>query len=306
MVPESPNVITALQLERLISATGPTGGKLLRPSDNEKPKTLTFVSCMGSRDKNFHTYCSRVCCMYMIKQARLLKEKYPELVINMHFIDVRTVGKDYDEYYTGMRAMGVNVFKGKVGGLDMLPGDKLRVNAYDMESGTVEYDSDLVILATAIEMEEGSTELAQKMGLQFCGSKFFRELHPKFGPVETAISGLFIAGCCQGPKGIPSTVAQAKGAATVAAVSLAQGRVKIDPTISEVVTDKCSGCGICEPLCPYNAITINIVEDKPRSSIEMSSCKGCGVCTSACSSGAIQLHGYMEEQIFEQIAALTA
>ncbi len=307
MAPDSPNVITALQLERLISATGPTGGKLLRPSDHEKPHTLTFVSCMGSRDKNFHTYCSRFCCMYMIKQARLLKEKYPDLVINMHFIDIRTAGKDYDEYYTGARDMGINFFKGKVGGLDMLAGDKLRVNAYDMENGeTIEYESDLVILASAVEMSDGTTELAQKMGLQFCGSKFFRELHPKLGPVETAVSGLFLAGCCQGPKDIPDTVSQAKGAAAVAAVPLAQGKVKIDPTISEVVTEKCSGCGICEPLCPYGAITMKKVDGKPRAMIAISSCKGCGVCTSACPSSAIQLHGYMEEQILEQIAALTA
>lgn len=307
MAPESPNVITALQLERLISATGPTGGKLLRPSDNEKPKTMTFVSCMGSRDKNHHTYCSRFCCMYMIKQARLLKEKYPDLIINMHFIDVRTAGKDYDEYYTGARDMGINFFKGKVGGLDLLTDEKLRVNAYDMEAGNnIEYESDLVILASAVEMSDGTTELAQKMGLQFCGSNFFRELHPKLGPVETAVSGLFIAGCCQGPKDIPDTVSQAKGAAAVAAIPLAQGQVRIEPTISEVLTDKCSGCGICEPLCPYTAISMRDVEGHPRAIIEMSSCKGCGVCTAACPSGAIVLHGYKENQIFEQITALTA
>lgn len=306
MAPKSPNVITALQLERLISATGPTEGKLLRPSDRQKPHTLTFVSCMGSRDEHFHTYCSRVCCMYMIKQARLLKEKYPDLVINMHFIDVRTAGKDYDEYYTGARKMGINFFKGKVGGLEVLPGENLRVLAYDMESATpIEYESDLVILATAIELPQSATALAQKLGLQFCGSHFFRELHPKLGPVETSTEGLFIAGCCQGPKDIPDTVSQAKGAAAAAAVPLAQGRVRIDPTISEVLTDKCSGCGVCVPLCPYNAISMRESNGKPRARIEMSACKGCGVCTSACPSGAIVLHGYEEDQIFAQIAALT-
>nr|WP_320191350.1 CoB--CoM heterodisulfide reductase iron-sulfur subunit A family protein [uncultured Desulfobacter sp.] len=306
MAPKSPNVITALQLERLISATGPTEGKLLRPSDNQKPHTLTFVSCMGSRDEHFHTYCSRVCCMYMIKQARLLKEKYPDLIINMHFIDVRTAGKDYDEYYTGSRKMGINIFKGKVGGLEVLPGENLRVLAYDMESATpIEYESDLVILATAIELPKSATALAQKLGLQFCGSHFFRELHPKLGPVETSTEGLFIAGCCQGPKDIPDTVSQAKGAAAAAAVPLAQGRVRIDPTISEIVSDRCSGCGVCVPLCPYNAISMRDAGGKPRARIEMSACKGCGVCTSACPSGAIVLHGYEEDQIFAQIAALT-
>jgi len=313
MAPASPNVITALQLERLISATGPTGGKLLRPSDNEKPHTMTFVSCVGSRDVNFHTHCSRFCCMYMIKQARLLKEKYPDLVINMHFIDVRSAGKGYDEYYTGAREMGINFFKGKVGGLEILPGDHLRVLAYDMEAGqSIEYSSDLVILATAVELPPDAISLAQKLGLQFCGNDFFRELHPKLGPVETAVAGLFIAGCCQGPKDIPDTVSQAKGAAAAAAVPLAQGRVKIEATISEIDSQKCSGCGICEPLCPYHAISMRDYTDRARgvierhAVIEMSSCKGCGVCTSACPSAAIKLHGYEDEQIYAQIAALTA
>ena len=251
--------------------------------------------------------------MYMIKQARLLKEKYPDLTINMHFIDVRSNGKGYDEYYAGAREMGINFFKGKVGGLEILPGDKLRVLAFDMESASsIEYESDLVILATAVELPADATKLAQKLGLQFCGNSFFRELHPKLGPVETAVSGLFIAGCCQGPKDIPDTVSQAKGAAAAAAVPLAQGRVKIEATISEVDSQKCSGCGICEPLCPYHAISMKDYHDHQRgfierhAVIEVSSCKGCGVCTSACPSAAITLHGYADEQIYAQIAALTA
>ena len=307
LAPDSPNVVTALQLERIISATGPTGGKLLRPSDKEKPKTISFLSCVGSRDENFHTYCSRVCCMYMIKQARLIKEKYPDINIYMHFIDVRSAGKEYDEYYTGARKMGVNILKGKVGGLEILPEDRLRVLAYDMEGCVpVEYESDLVVLATAIELPETAKKLAQTTGLQFCGSHFYRELHPKLGPVETSVQGLFLAGCCQGPKDIPDTVSQAKGAAAVAAVPLAQGKVRIDPIISEVYAEKCSGCGICVPLCPYDAIVLRMIDDRPRAEIDMTACKGCGVCTVACPSGAIVLHGYEEDQIYAQIAALTA
>ncbi len=307
MAPDSPNVITALQLERLISATGPTDGKFLRPSDNEKPKTVTFVSCMGSRDENFHTYCSRICCMYMIKQARLLKEKYPDLNINMHFIDVRCAGKDYDEYYVGARKMGINIFKGKVGGLETLPQDRLRVMAYDMESCTpIEYDSDLVVLATAGELPETAKKLGQTVGVQFCGANFFKEMHPKLGPVETSTGGVFLAGCCQGPKDIPDSVAQGKGAAASAAVPLAQGRVTIEPLISEVDQNKCSGCGICVPLCPYSAIKLREKDEKLRAAVDIAQCKGCGVCTSACPSGAIALHGYTEESIFNQIEALTS
>ncbi len=307
LAPDSPNVVTALQLERIISATGPSGGKLVRPSDQQKPKTITFVSCVGSRDENFHTYCSRVCCMYMIKQARLIKEKYPDINIYMHFIDVRAAGKEYDEYYTGARKMGVNILKGKVGGLEIMPEDRLRVLAYDMEGCVpVEYESDLVVLATAIELPETAKKLAQTTGLQFCGSHFYRELHPKLGPVETSVQGLFLAGCCQGPKDIPDTVSQAKGAAAVAAVPLAQGKVLIDPIISEVYAEKCSGCGICVPLCPYDAIVLRMVDDRPRAEIDMTACKGCGVCTVACPSAAIVLHGYEGDQIYAQIAALTA
>ncbi|SDN85565.1 heterodisulfide reductase subunit A [Desulfonauticus submarinus] len=307
LAPHSPNVITALQLERLISATGPTGGKLLRPSDNKKPNTITFISCVGSRDEKFHTYCSKVCCMYMIKQARLLKEKYPELNINMHFIDIRTPGKGYDEYYTGARQMGINIFRGKVGGLEALPGDKLRVMAYDLEAGTpLEYESDLVILATAIELPKSSKKLAQTLGLQFCGANFFKELHPKLGPVETSVEGIFVAGCCQGPKDIPDTVSQGKAAASAAADPLAIGRVKIEPIISEVYSEQCSGCGICMPLCPYSAISLKKNKHGQfRAIIEETSCKGCGVCAAACPSQAIILHGYTKEAIFAQIAALT-
>ncbi|WP_310600122.1 CoB--CoM heterodisulfide reductase iron-sulfur subunit A family protein [Desulfobulbus sp.] len=307
MAPASPNVVTALQMERIISATGPTEGKLLRPSDGEKPHTITFVSCMGSRDEHFHNYCSRVCCMYMIKQARLIKEKYPDIAINMHFIDVRAGGKGYNEYYINARELGINFFRGKVGGMELLPGEKLRVLAYDGDTASnIEYESDLVVLATAIELPKDANVLAQKLGLQFCGSNFFRELHPKLGPVETAIEGVFLAGCCQGPKDIPNTVSQAKAAAAAASAPLSQGKVRIEAVISEVHPEVCSGCGICIPLCPYHAINMTTYADRPRAQIEMSACKGCGVCTSACPSGAIVLHGYEEAQIFAQIEALTA
>jgi heterodisulfide reductase subunit A len=304
--PASENVVTALQLERLISATGPTGGKLLRPSDHKKPKTISFVSCVGSRDARHHSYCSRVCCMYMIKQARLIKEKYADIDIYMHMIDVRTPGKDFDEYYTAARNLGINFVKGKAGGIEMLPGDQLRVMGYDVDlRANIEVDADLVVLASAIEQPAEAKQLAQKLSLSFDGAGFFKELHPKLKPVETAVEGIFLAGCCQGPKDIPDTVAQAKGAAAAAAVPLSQGKVRIDPSISEVDVEKCSGCGICPPLCPYNAIELKAYNGRPRAVIDITQCKGCGVCTAACPSAAILLNGYTDEQIRSQIAALT-
>jgi heterodisulfide reductase subunit A len=244
----------------------------------------------------------------MIKQAKLLKEKYPDLEIYMHFMDVRTPGKDFDEYYTSALDMGINIIRGRVGGIDKLPGDKLRVMGFDADlASNIEIDADLVVMATAIELQDEIKPFAQKLSLTLDGSGFFKELHPKLKPVETAVEGIFLAGCCQGPKDIPDTVAQAKGAAAAAAVPLAQGKVKINPTISEIDMDKCSGCGICEPLCPYQAISM-IASDAshPRARIEMTQCKGCGVCTTACPSSAINLHGYTEDQIMAQIFALTA
>ncbi len=306
LAPESPNVLTALQLERLISATGPTGGKLERPSDHKTPKVISFLSCIGSRDANFHTYCSRVCCMYMIKQARLIKEKYPETDIYMHVIDVRAPGKDFEEYYTKAREMGINVVRGKVGGIQDLPGARLKVRGFDSDLGSnIEVDADMVVLATAMELPPETRKLAQTMGLNFCGSGFFKELHPKLKPVETAVEGIYLAGACQGPKDIPDTVAQAKGAAAAAAIPLSQGRVRIDPVISEVDTEKCSGCGICPPLCPYTAIRLKQVNEKPRAEIDITQCKGCGVCTAACPSGAIMLHGFSDKQILSQVLALS-
>ena len=158
LAPDSPNVLTALQLERLISATGPTGGQFLRPGDGKKPHTISFLSCVGSRDERHHTHCSRVCCMYMIKQAKLLKEKYPDLEIYMHFMDVRTPGKDFDEYYTGAIDMGINIIRGRVGGIDTLPEGNLRVMGYDSDlAANIEIDADLVVLATAIELQDDTT-----------------------------------------------------------------------------------------------------------------------------------------------------
>ncbi len=304
--PQHPDVITALQLERLMSATGPTGGKILRPSNQKKPKVISFISCVGSRDKKHHTYCSRVCCMYMIKQARIIKEKYPDIEIYMHFMDVRTPGKDYDEYYTAAIEKGITFLRGKPGGIEVLPDGRLRVMGYDANlDKDVEVDADLVVLATAMEMPEDVKDLAQKLSLSLDAGGFFKELHPKLKPVETAVEGIFLAGCCQGPKDIPDTVSQAKGAAAAAAVPLAQGKVTIEPTISEVDPARCSGCGVCVPLCPYHAISLTEYEGKLRAKIEFTQCKGCGVCAAACPSQAIVLHGFTDEQIEAQVKALT-
>lgn len=317
--PGSPNVITSLQLERILSATGPSEGEPTRPSDGVKPGTVAFVSCVGSRDQNHHAYCSKVCCMYMLKEARLIKEKDPATEVFVFFIDVRTGGKDFEEYYNYCRDLGVNVIRGRVSAVDELAGDRLRVRAYDVDMGSpVSLEADLVVLATAVESPPGLRELGRKLGIN-CGSEgFLKELHTKLYPVETSVRGIFIAGCAQGPKDIPESVSQARAAAAAAAVPLAQGRIAVEPLSSRVDHDKCSGCGVCVPLCPYAAIQREggtggyppeVGHSGPgghaRALIDVAACTGCGVCAAACPSKAIILSGFTPAQVVAQIKALT-
>ena len=305
--PQSPNVITALQLERLLSATGPTGGELKRLSDGMVPDTVAFISCVGSRDKNHHPYCSKVCCMYMLKQARLIKEKYPGTSVCTFFVDVRAGGKDFEEYYSYCRDLGIRIIRGRVAAVDELKGNRLRVRAYDVDMASpVEFEADLVILATAIEPAPGLNELARKLGLT-CGAEgFLKEVHTKLYPVETSVKGIYIAGCVQGPKDIPDSISQARAASSAAAVPLTLGKVIVEPLTSEIDQQKCSGCGICVPLCPYLAIAIILTGGKPRAKIDGALCAGCGICASACPSLAIKACGFTTDQIEAQVQALTA
>ena len=297
--PHSPNVITALQFERILSPTGPTGGKVLRLSDGKKPKAISFISCVGSRDVRYHTYCSKVCCLYMLKQARLVKEREPEIDVYIHVIDVRAPGKDLEEYYIEARRMGIGVIRGKVGGIEELPNGRLRILGFDADLGMpVEVEVDLVVLATAIELPEDSKELARKIGIAVDPSGFLKEDHPKLRPVESTLSGIFLAGCCQGPKDVSETVAQAKAAAASVASLLSKEEIKVEPFIAKVNEKACSGCGICENVCPFNAIKVREV-----AVVDERSCKGCGICAS-CPAKAIDIQGYSAESIIAEIDAL--
>ncbi len=314
--PSSPNVITALQMERLISATGPSDGKLIVPSDIKKykegnnarePKVIVYISCVGSRSKRYHSYCSKICCMYMLKQAMQLKESYPDLDIYIFFIDVRTAGKDFDEYYMRCKELGIHIIRGKVGGINQLPNERLLVRGYDSDIGKpVELESDIVVLASAVEPSQGMEELSRKLGISIGIEGFLKEKHPKLYPVDTLSEGIFICGCAQGPKDIPDSVAQAKAAASSVMSLLSKGKMKVEPLIAEIDRDRCSGCGICEPLCPYKAITITEKRKKEKKAeLNPALCKGCGVCVVACPSKAIKLHGYTFEQLLSQVEALS-
>jgi heterodisulfide reductase subunit A len=306
--PEHPDVLTSMEFERLLSATGPTEGKLKRLSNGEKPKSIAFISCVGSRSEKHHSYCSKVCCMYMLKHARILKEKYPDVDLYLFFIDVRTAGKDFEEFYVFTKQLGAKIIRGgRVAGVDVKPDGKLRVRAYDVDlCSPVEVDVDMVVLATAIEPAPDTEKLSKLFSVSLGREGFFKEVHTKLYPVETSAKGVFIAGCAQGPKDIPESVAQARAASSAAAALVIPGQIRFEALTAEVDREKCSSCGICAALCPYNAIRLEESDGEIKAKVEPALCAGCGTCAAACPSKAITLHGFTSEQILAQIEALTA
>lgn len=298
-----PNVLSAIEFERMNCASGSTGGEILM-ENGDKPKTIGFVHCVGSRDENFNEYCSRVCCMYALKYAHLAKEKTGATVYDF-YIDMRCFGKGYEEFYNRMLREEVRFIRGKVASVSDYAVSKeeegkLVVTVEDTLIGRVRrVPLDMLVLCTAIEAAQGA-EAVSKL-IKLCQGKegFFQEKHPKLAPVSTAADGIFIAGCCQGPKDIPDTVAQASAAAAQVLSSIAQGYVMIEGIGAEINEELCTGCKICNNLCPYGAI--EYLEDKKVSKVNEVLCKACGVCVSACPSGAIKAKHFTDEQIFSEI-----
>jgi heterodisulfide reductase subunit A len=294
-------VIDGLQFERLSSAAGPTGGRIVT-RDGRIPESVVFLHCIASRDDHAHPYCSRICCMYGLKQAHLAKEKTGGQVYQF-YIDMRTPGKGYEEFYRRMQHEGIYQIRGKVAEVVTDPGGsgKLLVRGEDtLLDRYVEVPADLVVLLTAIVPAKGAREVGRLFGVSVDKDGFFSELHPKLKPVDTATAGVFLAGCCQSPRDIPDTVAQASGAAARAMGLLAKGEVEIDPTVAEVIRAKCSGCGECILACPYHAI--ERVEEKAQVNIAL--CKGCGTCVGACLAKAIVGHHFTDEELVAQVAGI--
>jgi len=300
------NVFTNFEFERLSNATGPTSGKLLkRDPDNrltftDPPKSVAILHCIGSRDINFHEYCSRTCCMYALKYAHLLKDKCGhDTQIYNFYIDMRCFGKGYEEFYKRVQGEGVHMIRGKASRVDEKDG-LLVVTAEDTLSDyMVKIPVEMVILCTAMEPRSDVSDVARTFGISTGSDGFFLEEHPKLEPVSTATSGVFLAGACQGPKDIPDTVAQAKGAAAQALALSAAGRVSVAPMISSIDPDICIGCRICIGLCPYSAIEFD--ERKGVSRINKAVCKGCGSCSGYCPSGAAKVQHFTDKQVFAEI-----
>ncbi len=313
---KSPDVVTSLEYERLMNAAGPTSGTLLRPSDGTHPHTIVFIQCVGSRsdDGCGKPYCSKVCCMYTAKHAMLTREKYPDTDVYVFYIDVRTPGKNFDEFYRrAVEQYGVHYIKGMVG--KVAPHDgKLDVQASDLISNEqIHIDADMVVLAAAIEPDKSARGLATKLTASMDTNDFFTEAHPKLRPVESPTAGVFLSGMCQGPKDIPETVAQASAAASKVIGLLVKDQLLCNPCVAHSNEMLCNGCSSCENVCPYGAITYidkefplpgRKIEVRRVASVNPAVCQGCGACTVACPSGAMDLNGFSNRQIMAEVDAV--
>jgi heterodisulfide reductase subunit A len=301
------NVITSLEFERLILAAGPTGGKVVRASDGQKPHSVAFIQCVGSRDANKYPYCSNFCCMYTLKHVVQLKEKYKEDVeVYVFYMDMRSNFKGYEEFYQRARELGVNFVRGRVSRVLEVPETKnLIIHAEDMTLGQpIEVEAEMVVLATAAIPKKGTDEMARILNVTRGADGFFMESHPKLKPIDAPTDGIFFAGACQAPKDIPYSVSQGSGAASRAATVLSKPKWKIEPIIAVVDPSKCRNvttkCGICAERCPYGAIK---AEEKQPAQVITAMCHGCGTCVAECPADAIMQMHFTDAQIFAQIRA---
>ena len=313
---DNKDVVTSLELERLMNAAGPTNGVLLRPSDGKHPKVITFIQCVGSRDTSGcgKPYCSKICCMYTAKHAMLIREKYPDTEVHVFYIDVRTPGKNYDEFFRrAVEQYGVDYIKGMVGKVYNENG-KLMVqgsNLIDNEQITIE--SDLVVLAAAIEPEPSVRKIATLLTTSIDTNNFLTESHAKLRPVESPTAGVFLAGVCQGPKDIPETVSQASACAAKVIGLLVKDKLKTNPCVAMPDEMMCNGCSQCANVCAYGAISYvdkefrlggGKTEVRRVASVNPAVCQGCGACTVTCPSGAMDLKGFSSKQIMSEVEAI--
>ena len=300
------NVLTALEFERMVNASGPTGGQI-KLADGREPQSVGIIHCVGSRDENYNEYCSRVCCMYSLKFAHIIKERTNAEVYNF-YIDMRAFGKGYEEFYHRLLEEGVHFIRGRVSEISdiaLTPEEegKLIIRVEDTLVGTVRrIPVDMVILSVGLEPNFGSDEITRMFNLSCSQDAFFLERHPKLAPVSTAADGIFLAGACQGPKDIPDTVAQAGAAASEALALADKGKFELEPITAEINEELCSGCQLCIALCPYSAISYN--KEKDVSEVNEALCKGCGTCVAACPSGAAMQNHFRDEQIMAEIEGI--
>ena len=301
------NVITSLEFERLICASGPTGGHLVRPSDGVTPKRVAFLLCAGSRDNTGvgKPYCSRFCCMYSLKHAHQIIEKIPGVQPYIFYMDIRSFGKMYEEFYYRIQDEGAKFIRGRVSNILEDPETK---NLYVFADDTLldrpmKTEFDLVVLAAAVQPAADANRVRKLFGVSNSMDGWMLEAHPKLNPCGTTTAGVFLAGVCQGPKDIPDTVAQAEGAASAASIPIHKGEVELEPYFAMCIEEKCAGCGMCVNLCPYSALALVEKDGRKVMQVTEAKCKGCGTCGGFCPGGAIWMQHFATPQIIGQIDA---
>ncbi|NHI92444.1 MAG: CoB--CoM heterodisulfide reductase iron-sulfur subunit A family protein [Candidatus Lokiarchaeota archaeon] len=290
------NVITQLELERIMAPNGPTEGNFRRISDEKVPKKMLMIQCVGSRSLATNEYCSAgICCMVAIKNARILKQHHPSSEIIISYIDIRAPGKDYEEYYKNARDMGIKFVRGSV---SQVREDKLTKNLKviledTLENKIKELEFDLVVLSVAIQPAPSINKIAKITKLALSNGGFLKEFHSRLDPIGTKMPGIFLSGACQGPKSVDETVMMAKGASSSAATLMIQGIYEIKLIKAKINNEKCVKCGICLEICQFDAIKIK--NDKMK--VDEIMCRGCGACSSMCKNNAIELPQYRSEQM---------
>ncbi len=307
------DVIDGFAFERLASASGPTEGRIQRPSDQAEPKTVVFIQCCGSRDEKIgKAYCSKICCMYTAKHAMLYRHKVHDGRAVVFYMDIRAAGKGYEEFVRrAIEADGAEYIRGRVSKVYRRSDGKLIVRGADTLAGrAMTVEADMVVLADAVVPRSGSEKLAQMLGVPYDGDGFYSEAHPKLRPVETAAAGVFLAGACQAPKDIPDSVAQASAAAAKVLGLLSSDELEREPIIARVNSQTCVHCRACISACPYRAIEDAALPARPGAPVVQVArvneglCQGCGTCVALCRSHSIDLDGFTDEQIFAEIATL--
>jgi heterodisulfide reductase subunit A len=302
------NVFTSVEFERMVNASGPTAGRIVLRDGVTEPKTVAIIHCVGSRDENYNEYCSRVCCMYSLKFAHLVHERLPGAEVYNCYIDIRASGKRYEEFYHRVMREGANFIRGRVAEVtDAARTEdeegRLIVQVYDTLFGVQRrIPVDMVILSVGVQARHDARKVAQLFNLGCDFNGFFIERHPKLDPILTMVEGIFIAGACQGPMAIPETVAQGAGAAARVASLISQGTVLMEPVKAHIDAEQCSGCRICNNLCPYNAIVFH--EEQKVSEVITALCQGCGTCVAACPSAAITGAHFTRDQLMAQVEGL--
>ncbi|MCX5800415.1 MAG: hydrogenase iron-sulfur subunit [Candidatus Eisenbacteria bacterium] len=301
------NVITSMEFERLICASGPTEGHFVRPSDRTTPKSIGFVQCVGSRSqKRGNPYCSNICCMNTIKDTVLLKDHYPGIDLKVFYMDIRAFGKGFEDLYMRSKAEGVQYIRGLPGDVEEDPKTgNLIVTVENTTTGKIEkHEVDMLVLSVGLLPRKDSEVVRQLLTLSKTSDGFFMESHPKLKPVDAPTRGVFLAGCAESPKDVKDSVTQASAAASRANIVLAAGKIKVEAITAHIDPDLCKYCGLCVKVCPYKAITQTDRKTKVPAKVIEAACAGCGTCGAECAFGAITMRHFQDNQIYAQIDAI--